>query len=382
MIAGPLCAQILGDHGTTVIKVESPMVDQARDSPPYVAGEGAYFAALNRNKRAIALDLTREPAREVLLRLLEDTDVLVENLLPGSMKKWGLDYDTVLAERFPRLIYCGISGFGNDGPLGGRPGYDAVLQAYCGMMSINGTPESGPTRFGIATVDVTTGMNAATGVLLALAERSRSGRGQAVDVTLYDTALGLQIPFASRYFGSGKTEGPMGNGHPTMAPYDKFPTAQGDVFIGAINVAQFKRMVTVLGRPDIADDPRFATNALRSANRDALHAEILPLPRQHEAVALSELLMQAGVPAAPVHTVPQAFEAPHTQHRQMRVRLEQGYEAIGVPIKLKRTPGSARTIPPAYAADDDAVLRELGYSAAEIEALASSGALRRKRGAG
>ncbi len=381
MIAGPLCAQILGDHGAEVIKIESPMGDPSRDAPPMVAGNGAYYAALNRNKSTIALDLTKKPAQDVLLRLLEDADVLVENLLPGALARWGLGYDAVLAPRFPRLIYCGISGFGNDGPLGGRPGYDAVVQAYCGLMSVNGTPESGMTRMGIAMVDVTTGMNAAMGVLLAVNERNRSGRGQAVDVTLFDSALGLQIPFASKYFGSGETEKLQGNGHPTLVPYDKFVVADGDLYIGVANVAQFRRLVAALGHPEIADDPRFNTNELRTANREALHAAINPLLATWKAEAISETLMKANVPASPVHTVPQAFEAPHTKHRHMRVALEDGYQAIGVPIKLGRTPGSARTVPHSYGADTDRVLAALGFSAEEIDALAKAGALPRTRAA-
>lgn len=380
MIAAPLCAQTLADHGARVIKIESPAGDPSRESPPFVAGHGAYYAALNRNKEALALDLTQPAARAVLLQLLARADVLVENLLPGTLARWGLDYETVLAPRWPRLIHCGISGFGADGPLGGRPGYDAVVQAWCGLMSINGTPESGATRMGIAIVDVTTGMNAATGVLLALAERQRSGRGQAVDITLHDSALGLLIPFASRYFGSGQTEGPAGNGHPTLVPYDKFTAADGDVFIGVANVAQFKRLVTTLGVPHLADDERFNSNPRRIAQRAALQAELEPLLRQHGAVELAERLMAAGVPAAPVHTVPQALTASHTAHRAMRVQGEGGYEALGVPVKLKRTPGTVRAVPPAYAANTDAILHELGFDAAAIAALEAQGALRRQRG--
>lgn len=378
MIAGPLCAQVLGDHGAEVIKVESPLGDPSRLHGPWVAGQGAYYAALNRNKSVIALDLTQPSAREVLLRLLETADVLVENLLPDAMVRWGLDYETVLAPRFPRLVYCGVSGFGKDGPLGGRPGYDAVVQGYCGLMSINGTPESGPVRLGIAAVDIATGMNAAMGVLLALFERSLSGRGQAVDVTLFDTAIGLQLPFASRYFGSGQTEGASGNGHPTLVPYDKFQARDGELFVGVATSAQFRRLVTVLGRPQLAQDERFHSDGPRVAHRDALMAELAPLIAQHDAGELSETLMQSGVPAAPVHTVPQAMEAPHTRHRAMRVRLDDGYEGLGIPIKLQRTPGTIRQSPHAYGSDADAVLQAHGFSAEDIAALEAEGAVLRR----
>lgn len=379
MIAGPLCAQILGDHGAQVLKVESPLGDPSRVHGPWVAGEGAYYAALNRNKSVIALDLTKSSARKVLLTLLETADVLVENLLPDAMARWGLDYETVLASRFPRLIYCGISGFGKDGPLGGRPGYDAVVQGYCGLMSINGTPESGPVRLGIAAVDIATGMNAATGVLLALVERALSGRGQAVDVTLFDTALGLQVPFASRYFGSGATERATGNAHPTLVPYDKFDTRNGELFVGVATAAQFRRLAACLGRPELADDPRFATDSQRVAHREALDAELKPLFAQHDAGELSEQLMRMGVPAAPVHTVPQAMECAHTAHRAMRVRSDDGYEGLGIPVKLGRTPGTVRLSPRPYGSDADQVLAAHGFSPEQVAALEAEGALLRQR---
>lgn len=379
MIAGPLCAQILGDHGAEVLKVESPLGDPSRVHGPWVAGEGAYYSALNRNKSVIALDLTRSSAREVLLTLLETADVLVENLLPDAMARWSLDYATVLAPRFPRLIYCGISGFGKDGPLGGRPGYDAVVQGYCGLMSINGTPESGPVRLGIAAVDIATGMNAATGVLLALVERALSGRGQAVDITLFDTALALQVPFASRYFGSGGTETATGNSHPTLVPYDKFETRNGELFVGVATAAQFRRLVACLGRPELADDPRFATDSQRVAHRKALDAELKPLFAQHDAGELSEQLMRTGVPAAPVHTVPQAMESAHTAHRAMRVRRDDGYEGLGIPVKLGRTPGTVRLSPRPYGSDADQVLAAHGFSPEQVAALEAEGALLRQR---
>ncbi len=381
MIAGPLCAQFLADHGADVIKVESPAGDPSRDSPPQVGGEGAYFAGLNRNKAAIALDLKQEAGRAVLWRLLEEADVFVENLLPGTLAKWGLDYAS-LSARLPRLIHCSVTGFGADGPLGGRPGYDAVLQAYCGLMSINGQPQSGSTRLGVAVVDMATGMNAGMGVLLALAARERSGRGQHVDVTLYDSALALQHPYASNWFGNGETPGPVGNGHPNLVPYDKFATRDGEVFIGVAAPAQFRRLMQVLGRPELGTDPRFATNALRVANRAALCAIIDPLVAAESAVEFSERLMAAGVPASPVHSVPQAMTAAHTVHRAMSVGLENGYRGLGIPVKLSQTPGEVRVPPPSFAKDSEHVLARHGYTAQEIAELRSSQALPAQRVAG
>lgn len=378
MIAGPLCGQFLADHGAEVIKVESPTGDPSRDSPPTVGGEGAYFAGLNRNKSAISLDLKQEAGRAVLWRLLEDADVFVENLLPGTLAKWGMD-QAALAARLPRLVHCSVTGFGADGPLGGRPGYDAVLQAFCGLMSINGQPASGTTRMGVAIVDVATGMHAGMGVMLALAARARTGQGQYVDVTLFDSALSLLHPFASNWFGSGETPGPMGNGHPNLVPYDKFTTRDGEIFIGVAAPAQFRRLMQILGRPELGTDPRFATNSLRVANRAELCAIIEPLVAVESALEFSERLMESGVPASPVHTIPQAMMAPHTAYRAMAVELENGYRGLGIPVKLSHTPGAARTPPPPFAKDADTVLARHGYSAAQIGALRASKVLPAQR---
>ena len=381
MIAGPLCGQFLADHGAEVIKVESPAGDPARDAAPELAGVGAYFAGTNRNKSVLALDLKQQSGCDVLWRLLGDADVFVENLLPGTLARWGLDYPA-LSARLPRLIHCSVTGFGADGPLGGRPGYDAVLQAYCGLMSINGQPGTGTTRMGVAIVDIATGMNAGMGVLLALAARERTGRGQYVDVTLYDSALALLHPFASNWFGSGATAGPIGNGHPTLVPYDKFKTRDGEIFIGVAVPGQFRRLMQVLERPELGTDPRFATSPGRVANRAALCEILEPLVAEQATLAFSERLMAAGVPAAPVHTVPQALNAPHTAHRGMRVEMPNGYRGVGIPVKLSDTPGQARTPPRPFAGDSDAILARYGYSADEIAALRAQDVLPSERAPG
>ena len=378
MIAGPLCGQFLADHGATVIKIEAPAGDPARDAAPLLGGVGAYFAGTNRNKSVIALDLKQEAGRAVLWHLLADADVFVDNLLPGTLARWGLDY-AALSARLPRLIHCSITGFGSDGPLGGRPGYDAVLQAYCGLMSINGQPGTGTTRMGVAIVDIATGMNAGMGVLLALAARARTGRGQSVDVTLYDSALALLHPFASNWFGSGETAGPIGNGHPSLVPYDKFKTRDGEIFIGVAVPGQFRRLMQLLGRPELGTDARFATGPDRVANRAALCAILEPLVAARDTLEFSEQLMEAGVPAAPVHTVPQALNAAHTTHRGMRVEMPNGYQGVGIPVKLSDTPGAARTPPQPFAADSDAILARHGYSADEIAALRAQNVLPSER---
>ena len=223
VLGGPLCTQILGDHGADVIKVEPPQGDETRTwGPPFQDGESAYYTGINRNKRSIGLDLSRPEGRDIVLRLLEGADVLIENFRIGTMERWGLGYKEVLEAKFPALIYCRISGFGADGPLGALPGYDGVAQALSGLMSVNGTPESGPVRVGVAAVDLSTALNATIAILAAAAERSRSGRGQFVEATLYDTGISLLHPQITNWFMSNKPPQLVGNAHPSVTPYDRF----------------------------------------------------------------------------------------------------------------------------------------------------------------
>jgi crotonobetainyl-CoA:carnitine CoA-transferase CaiB-like acyl-CoA transferase len=347
VLAGPLCAQMLADHGADVIKVESPLGDETRHlGPPFDAnGLAAYFSAFNRGKRAITLDLSQEEDRATLEALLRDADVLVENFLPGTLERWNLGYEQVLRERHPRLIYCSISGFGAEGPLGGLPGYDAVLQAMCGVMSINGSPETGPTRVGIPIIDYVTGYNALTGILLALNVRHATGRGQRVEVALFDSALAMLVPHAGNWMASGKTPMPMGSDHPNITPYGKFRAADGELFLGVVNDGQFRRFAAQIGKPDLASDPRFATNPARIQNREALRAEIEGSLAGTKVADLCAALMKNGVPAGPVNTVPQAFAQPHVAARNMLVERD-GYRGTGIPVKLSDTPGTPGAPPP------------------------------------
>ncbi len=378
VLAGPLCTQILSDHGASVIKIEPTGGDETRAwGPPFLDETGAYFIGINRNKRDLVLDFTRPEAREVLLRLLEDADVLIENFKTGTLDKWGLGYETVLKARFPRLIYARISGFGDDGPLGGLPGYDAVLQAMCGIMSINGDPATGRTRIGISIVDMATGLNAVIGILLAMAERTRSGRGQAVELTLYDTALSLLHPHAANWFMDGHEPQLVGSGHLTIVPYDKFGVRDGqEIFIGIGNDGQFRKFCEYVGLESVANDPRFRSNGQRSVHRAELRPLLEAALAERDAAALCEDLLRAGVPAGPVRSVPEAFEHPHTAHRQMRVELGPDQSGTGVPIKLSLTPGRARTPAPRKGQHSREVLAELGYSASEITALVESAAVK------
>ncbi len=375
VLGGPYCTMILSDHGAEVIKIEPPQGDEVRDwGPPFHDGDASYFIGINRNKRSIGLDLATPGGKAVLLRLLQGADVLVENFKPGSMEKWGLGYERDLSPDFPGLIHCRISGFGADGPLGGLPGYDAILQAMTGLMSVNGDPVTGPMRLGTAIVDMGTGLYSAIGILMALTERARSGRGQFIDMTLYDCGMALLHPQAANYFLNGRRPLPTGNPHPNLVPYDKYPTRTGEIFIASGNNGQFGKLCEVVGRPDMARDPRYASNAERMTNRAALTADLSAAFAEQDGPEIAMRLIRSGVPAGPVLPVDEATAAPHTRHRQMVTELG-WYRGLGTPIKLSRTPGGTRAAPPRYGEHGAAVLGQHGYSPEEIEMLEQSGVL-------
>lgn len=345
VLGGPYCTQILADHGADVLKIEPPGGDETRGwGPPFLGETASYFVGVNRNKDGMTLDLSQPAGQELLRHLLADADVLVENFKPGTLEKWGLGYED-LKTAFPALIHCRVSGFGSDGPLGGLPGYDACAQAMCGLMSVNGDADGEATRVGLPVVDMVTGLNAAVAILLALNERTRSGLGQFLDITLYDCALSLLHPHAPNYFYSGKVPQRSGNAHPNIAPYETLPTASGPIFLAVGNNRQFAMLAQTLDAPALAEDARYATNADRLRHRQALRDDLTALLARHEAAALADRLLRAGVPAAAVQTVDQALAHPHTRHRGMV--LEQGdYKGVGSPIKLSRTPATLRKLPP------------------------------------
>jgi crotonobetainyl-CoA:carnitine CoA-transferase CaiB-like acyl-CoA transferase len=374
VLGGPYCGQMLADHGAEVIKVEPPQGDETRLwGPPFdQEGISAYFAGINRNKRTIALDLSKPEGRDVLLKLLAEADVLIDNFKTGTMEKWGIGYADTLAKKFPRLIHARVSGFGADGPLGGFPGYDAMVQASSGLVSVNGSPESGPVRIGVPVVDLSTGMNACIGILMALYERNRSGKGQFVDATLYDSAIALHQPHAPNYFVAGAKPKLVGNSHGSLAPYSNFPTKGRNIVVGAGNDGQFRKLTQMLGKPELAADPRFKTNKDRVANRPALEAELRALTKDRDGESFANELMENGVPSGAVMEVPDVMEHPHTKHRGM-VWEKDGYRNVGNPVKLSRTPASPRSKPKKFGADTRAVLSEHGYSAAEIDKLVAAG---------
>ncbi|KQZ99305.1 CaiB/BaiF CoA-transferase family protein [Achromobacter sp. Root565] len=345
VLGGPYCTQILADHGADVLKIEPPGGDETRGwGPPFLGETASYFVGVNRNKDGMTLDLSQPAGQDLLRHLLADADVMVENFKPGTLEKWGLGYEDLKAA-FPALIHCRVSGFGSDGPLGGLPGYDACAQAMCGLMSVNGDADGEATRVGLPVVDMVTGLNAAVAILLALNERTRSGLGQFLDITLYDCALSLLHPHAPNYFYGGKVPQRSGNAHPNIAPYETLPTASGPIFLAVGNNGQFAMLAQTLDAPALSADARYATNADRLRHRQALRDDLTALLARHEAAALADQLLRAGVPAAAVQTVDQALAHPHTRHRGMV--LEQGdYKGVGSPIKLSRTPATLRKLPP------------------------------------
>jgi crotonobetainyl-CoA:carnitine CoA-transferase CaiB-like acyl-CoA transferase len=345
VLGGPYCGQVLGDHGADVLKIEPPQGDDTRTwGPPFRDGVSSYYRGLNRNKRVQHLDLGSEEGRAALMALLPEADVLIENFKTGTMERWGIGYET-LSQRFPRLVWCRVSGFGADGPLGALPGYDAAVQAMTGIMSINGEAEGGPLRVGLPVVDMVTGLNATLGVLLALQERAKSGRGQFVEAALYDSGLSLLHPHAANWFLDGATPKRTGNAHPNIYPYDALATGTDPVFVAVGNDRQFASFCGCIGLPGLADDPLYRDARSRSVNREGLKQQLEAALAGFDGRTLVETLMAAGVPAAPVLPVDAALQHPHTAHRGMVVELEGGYRGIASPIKLSRTPASYRHAP-------------------------------------
>ena len=384
VLGGPYCTQILGDHGAEVIKVEPPQGDEVRDwGPPFDQAATRRISGVNRNKRALGLDLGRPEGRDVLLRLLEHADILIEKFKPGAMEKWGLGYDAVLREHFPRLIHCRISGFGADGPMGSLPGYDAVIQAMSGMFSINGMPQAaeggGQTRIGIPLVDIGTGLYAAIGLLMALVERARSGLGQFIDMTLYDAGIALMHPHIANYVLSGKVPGLTGNAHPNISPYDKFPTRTVDVFLAIGNDRAFGRVLHRAGRAGAGRRSALADQwPIASPTAPALTERLQALLKDQDGEALCARLLAAGVPAGPVRDMAQVWSDAHTHHRGMAAEVGD-YRGWGLPIKFSRTPGEIRRTPPRYGAHGRKFSPSSASARDEIDRLADAGVLVEQR---
>jgi formyl-CoA transferase/CoA:oxalate CoA-transferase len=380
VLSGPYCTMLLADMGARVIKIEQPgRGDETRAwGPPFVAGESAYFLSINRNKESVTLDFKQPAARVALDRLLDRADVLVENFRPGTLERLGLGYDTVTTTH-PRLIYASISGFGQTGPRKHQPGYDAVMQAEGGLMSVTGAADGPAFRVGVAIADLVAGLLAAQGIVLALYSRERTNRGQYVDVGMLDGVVSLLTYHASMHLTTATMSQRVGNRHATIAPYDTFSAADGELFLAVGNDDQFRRFCEVTELQALLNEERFATNPSRVVHHRELRERLAPVLRAQTRAQWSELLTRAGVPCGAVRDVPDALADPQLAARHMIEAVEHAaagtLRVLGVPIKLSETPGSVRTAPPTLGQHTATVLTELGMTANDIEGLRRTGAI-------
>ena len=377
-VAGPFCTQTLGDMGADVVKVERPgRGDDARAwGPPFWAGESTIFLAFNRHKKSLAIDLKREGGIGVLKRLVERADVFVQSLRAGVIEELGLDF--AAATRLnPRLVYCSVTAFGTEGPLAAQPGYDPLMQAYGGLMSINGHPGQEAARVGTSIIDMGTGMWAALGIVAALRERDRTGRAVEVTTALFETALTWISYQAAGYFGDGVVPQPQGSGIAMVVPYLAFPTADGQAMVAAGSDALFQRLADALGDSALGIDPRFADNPGRVRNRQALVAAISAHTRRLQTADLLDRLRLAGVPAAPILSVDRVLEEPQTKASGMILAAPHprvpDYRAVGLPIRWDRQRPGLRSVPPLVGEQSVDVLTWLGYTIDEVRSLKSKG---------
>lgn len=381
ILAGPFCTMVLADLGADVIKVESVALgDDTRSwGPPFIGPDAAYYHAINRNKRSVALDLKDPDCLEQVRRLAAGADVVVENFRPGTAARLGLDQATLRAAD-PRLVYASISGFGQTGPLSGHPGYDATAQALSGVMSVTGYPDGPPARFGVSGADLGAGMWAAIGILAALAKRAQTGRGDYVDVALLDGQVSWLTYHAAGYLASGEVPGRHGTAHPSIVPYQSLRTADGHLMVAAGNDRLWARLAQELGLPHLVDDADFATNADRVANRDALVTHLEAVLRTRSSEHWGGRLVAAGIPAAPILDVEQALAQPQVLARDMVVHLpDEGggtVSAVGSPIKLSDSPVAMRTRAPRLGEHTEEVLAGLDLDDAARATLRERGVAR------
>lgn len=386
VLAGPGAGQILGDLGAEVIKVERPGGGDdtriwgppyAKDAEGHDSDQSAYYLCTNRNKKSVAIDIAHPEGQALVRELAAQSDVVIENFKKGGLRRYGLDYESLSADN-PGLIYCSITGFGQTGPYASRPGYDFLIQAMGGLMSItghrDGEPGAGPMKVGVALTDITTGLYSTIAILGALEHRNRTGEGQHIDMALLDVQIACLANQTLNYLTTGQAPTRMGNAHPSVVPYQDFPTADGDVILAIGNDGQFARFCEVAGHPEWAADDRYATNRARVDNRDTL----IPLMRQATVMRTTkewiEVLEQAGVPCGPVNSIADVFQDPHVQARGMQ--LEMSHPSLGTvpqvasPLRLSASPVEYRTAPPLLGEHTDEVLAEtLGLSAEAIQRL-------------
>lgn len=380
VMAGPFCTMLLGDLGADVVKIERPGTgDDTRSwGPPFIDGISAYYLCVNRNKRSVTLDLKHPAGQEILWRLIERADVLVENFSPGTVERLGFGYERV-RERRPEIVYCSISGFGQTGPGKDRTAYDQIVQGMSGLMSVTGFPDGEPTRFGVPIADIGAGMFAAYAIVAALFHRLRTGEGQYIDTSMLGGQVALLTYQAGIYFATGETPRRTGNAHPIVAPYQTFRTADGYVNIAAGNDAMFARLCRALGLDHLVSDPRFATNAGRITNLPALVEAIESVLAKYRTAEVVALLDAAEVPCGPIYTVPEVFADPQVQHLELRQRVPHPVlgevDQLGFPYRFSASPASIRRHPPLLGEHTEEVLGELGFSSPEIAELRRSGAV-------
>ena len=392
VLAGPWATQVLADLGAEVIKVERPGAgdDTRHWGPPFAVqtdgqqGDAAYFFAANRNKKSVTVDIGDPEGGALVRALAAKADVVVENFKVGGLKKYGLDFDSLAAAN-PRLVYCSITGFGQTGPYAGRAGYDYMIQAMGGLMSVTGLPEGAPggepMKVGVAVADLFAGMYAATGVLAALMHARATGEGQHIDIALFEVQAAMLANQAANYFATGVAPARLGNAHPNLAPYQPFPTLDGAVVIAVGNDGQFRALCDALGDPGLGADPRFLTNALRVEHRAALTDALSALTAGRTTLGWIAALEAAGVPCGPINTIDQVFAEPQAVARGLTVEQARGdlpdaVRTAASPLRLSQTPVAYRAPPPALGADTRAVLADrLGLGDKELEALRGRGVI-------
>jgi len=373
VLAGPTCTQLLGDLGASVIKIENPGTggdDTRKWGPPWMTDAdgretdlSAYFLSSNRNKYSVAVDIATPEGQETIVALAAEADILVENFKPGGLKKYGLDHGALCA-RYPGLVYCSISGFGQTGPMSSQPGYDIMAQGFGGIMSLTGEPQGEPVKAGVAIADVMCGMYAAVGILAALHHRDMTGEGQHIDLALVDSQMAWLINEGTNYLNSGKLPTRRGNAHANITPYQVFPCADGHIIIAVGNDGQFRRFAEVIGLPDLPQDDRFATNPARVRHREALLEILTPAVAACELDDLLAACNDAGVPAGPVNTLDRALGSEQAKARDMVIEMRspadpaQTLKLLGNPLKFSRTPVSYRRAPPMFGQDTGAILGE------------------------
>jgi len=363
VLAGPYCTMVLGDLGADVIKVESPEGDETRGwGPPFASGESAYYLCVNRNKRSIVLDFKTEAGRAILHELVKRSDVLVENFRPGTLARFALDFDSVAAVN-PNLIYCSITGFGQTGPLRDKPGYDFMIQAMGGLMSITGEPEGEPMKVGVAVADLFAGQNAVIAILAALQARAQTGKGQHLDVSLFDSQVAMLANVASNFLTSGNLPKRYGNAHANIVPYQSFQASDAWFVVAVGNDKQFEKLCQVIGKGELAQDPRFAANVGRVENRDELLALLKLVFLTRASDEWLSMLETAGIPCGPINTLDKVFSLPQVEAREMLIHMGhpeiEDLRLVGSPLKFSDTPVDYKLPPPRLGEHAEEILKEL-----------------------